>query len=44
MKIKVKILYAKGYNNKTKKPYNIYIYALIDTKKKTGIKNNKDNK
>lgn len=36
--MKIKILYAKGWNNKTKKYYNLYIYAKIDLKKKTGNK------
>lgn len=36
--IKVKILYSKGYNHKTKKYYNIYIYAVVDPNKKTGEK------
>ena len=36
MKIKTKILYAKG--EKDGKSYNIYIYAVVDLKKKTGKK------
>lgn len=38
MKIKTKILYAKGWNNKTKKYYNLYIYAEVNLKTKQGKK------
>ena len=36
--MKIKILYAKGLNNKTKKYYNLYIYAKINCKTKKGNK------
>lgn len=41
--MKVKILYAKGWNNKTKKYYNLYIYAEVNLKTKQGKKISKKN-